>query len=203
MIGGIDGVEDLDLYIPHEAASESETVFSSKSNIHNAILVLPPHAKQALVDCLRKKGIVFHASGKRDSPNNWLINCFEWLLGTKIAPRRYLASGSPEKKAPSPAPKKTPAPLRSPFKQNGKGSPPAKPRGKGGASSPPSDNSMSMTKIILISVASAVILVVVVLPVCCCCIRRRKRRKVGPRYVRPKDDRPLLYISSAGIYAIL
>ncbi|XP_050381963.1 formin-like protein 3 [Argentina anserina] len=254
LIGGIDGVEDLDLYIPHEAASESETMFFSKSSIHNAILVLPPHVKQTLVACLRKKGIVFHTSDKRDSTNNWLINCFEWLLGTEITPRRYLTSASPELKAPSPAPslaphsapslapspdsdlaldkgsslsssrspsrtiiapnrkeessnkKKapTPAPTRSPPKSSGRGSPPPRSSGKGGVdkpakinSSPSKNEGMSIIKIVSISVASAVILLVVVLPICCCCIKRR-RKPVGPAHVRLKDDRPLLYISSAG-----
>ncbi|XP_062009516.1 formin-like protein 3 [Rosa rugosa] len=250
LIGGTDGVEDLDLYIPQEAASDSETVFFSKSNIHDAILVLPPDVKQTLVDCLRKKGIVFHAPGKRDTGNNWLINHFEWLLTSDIAPRRYLASGSPKSKAPAAAPSlapgpasklssgrapprsvlspsptdesdnnEAPAPSPSPPKQSGKGSPPPKPSGKVAASSPPAkpaktksppakpaktngppskDGSMSMIRIIGIAVAAVVIILLVVLPICCCCLKkRRRRRKVNPRSV-PKDDRPLLYISSSG-----
>lgn len=165
LIGGIDGVEDLDVYIPQET-SDSETVFFSKSNLHNAILVLPPHVKQTLVDCLRKKGIPFHAPGKRGSAKNWLVNYFEWLLGPQITPRRELASDSPKSKAPTPAPslapgpgaklsnhhapsrsvlapsptsksskKQEPAPSRSPPKQSGKGTSP--PSKQSGKGGPP------------------------------------------------------------------
>ncbi|XP_021811213.1 formin-like protein 3 [Prunus avium] len=110
LIDGKDVVENFNLYIPQEATSDSETMFLTKSNIHNAILVLPPHVKQTLLDCLRKKGLLFRASGKKASSKNWFIDYLEWLLSWPHAPRRYLAGDSHRPMELTPAPDLAPGP---------------------------------------------------------------------------------------------
>ncbi|KAM1492025.1 formin-like protein 3 [Malus sylvestris] len=105
-----DAVKNFNLYIPQEAAADSETTFLMKSNIHHAVLVLPPHVKQTFFDCLRKKGLLLRASGKKATSKNWFINYLEWLLGWPDAPRRHLASDSHRLTTPSPSPSLAPGP---------------------------------------------------------------------------------------------
>ncbi|KAM1010137.1 hypothetical protein TB1_044777 [Malus domestica] len=111
-----DAIEKFNLYIPQEAAADSETTFLTKRNIHHAILVLPHHVKKTLFDCLRKKGLLLHASEEKATSKNWFISCLGWLLGWPDAPRRHLASDSRKPTTPSPSPSPQPghAPVLAP-----------------------------------------------------------------------------------------
>lgn len=55
------------------------------------MILLPPHRKQELFDCLRKKNILLHASNRRDS-SFWFLKCVELYFGCSNTHRRSLIS---------------------------------------------------------------------------------------------------------------
>ncbi|PON51939.1 Formin, FH2 domain containing protein [Trema orientale] len=82
-------VKDSDFYIPHETSSASKSAFLTKRSRQKAMIVLPPHRKRELFDCLRKRNVIFLASNKKAS-SAWFLKCVELIFGWSSTPRRYL-----------------------------------------------------------------------------------------------------------------
>ncbi|XWS63335.1 hypothetical protein CRYUN_Cryun06bG0086400 [Craigia yunnanensis] len=113
MAGKGDAVKDFDLYIP-QATIDLISALLAKRSIHKTIDTLPPQVRETLFDCLRKKGLVFHASDPEVTFKHWFQKCLEFILKLPNAPRRYLVSLSNQHitSGPSPAlvPELAPAP---------------------------------------------------------------------------------------------
>lgn len=97
-----DLLEDFDLNILQDAIRNTKSRLLPKRKIDKAIRVLPPHMRQQVLDCLRRKSFLFHPD--EDSFNNRFIKCAELLFSLPNAPRRHLVSQSPGQIATSPAP---------------------------------------------------------------------------------------------------
>ncbi|KAL4348156.1 hypothetical protein GQ457_17G023470 [Hibiscus cannabinus] len=54
-------VKDFDLYIP-QATDDLISSLLTEQGAHKAINTLPPQVRRGVIDCLRKNGIIFHAS---------------------------------------------------------------------------------------------------------------------------------------------
>ncbi|XP_022725906.1 formin-like protein 3 isoform X2 [Durio zibethinus] len=112
-----DAIKDFDLYIP-QATNDLMSALLAKRRIHKAIDILPPQVREKLFDCLRKKGLVFHASDPEVTFKHWFQKFLEFILKLPNAPRRYLVSlSNPHTTSgPSPAlvPEMTPAPAPAP-----------------------------------------------------------------------------------------
>ncbi|KAK8521129.1 hypothetical protein V6N13_077247 [Hibiscus sabdariffa] len=54
-------VKDFDLYIP-QATDDLISSLLTEQGAHKAINTLPPQVRQGVIDCLRKNGLIFHAS---------------------------------------------------------------------------------------------------------------------------------------------
>uniref|UniRef100_A0A5B6Z1K3 Formin-like protein n=1 Tax=Davidia involucrata TaxID=16924 RepID=A0A5B6Z1K3_DAVIN len=109
LIHAKEAIEDLELYVPEEQSSSSNEIISksrslAKENIQKAISVLHPQVKQTLLDCLRKKKLLFLVSGEESSSKNWYTKYLESLFPRSDSPRRReLLQSSTETPAPSPA----------------------------------------------------------------------------------------------------
>ncbi|KDP25880.1 hypothetical protein JCGZ_22910 [Jatropha curcas] len=90
-----DCFEGFDLHLPQEATTNLKSTY-----VHEAI-TLPFQLKQELLDCLRKKNLIFCVSAQGDSPTSWFIQCSELLFGWPSASRRYLDGESYGKTEPS------------------------------------------------------------------------------------------------------
>ncbi|XVE49777.1 hypothetical protein DITRI_Ditri01bG0109000 [Diplodiscus trichospermus] len=108
-----DAIKDFDLYLP-QATNDMISAFLEKRSIHKAIDILPPQVRQMLFDCLRKKGLVFHAADQEVNFKHWFQKCLEFIFKLPSARRRYLVSLSNQHitSGPSPAliPETAPAP---------------------------------------------------------------------------------------------
>ncbi len=104
-----DLLEDFDLYILQEAIRDTKSGLLLKRNIDRDIWILPPHMRQPVLDCLRRKSFVCHL-GEEDSFNNWFIKCVELLSSLPNTPRRHLVSQSHRQIAPNLAPTLAPIP---------------------------------------------------------------------------------------------
>ncbi|XWS68518.1 hypothetical protein CRYUN_Cryun04dG0097300 [Craigia yunnanensis] len=108
-----DAIKDFDMYIPQETNDLISTLLA-KQSIHKAIDILPPQVRETLFDCLREKGLVFHASDSEVTFKHWFQKCLEFILKLPNSPRRYLVSLSNQHitSGPSPAlvPEIAPAP---------------------------------------------------------------------------------------------
>ncbi|XP_041002382.1 formin-like protein 3 isoform X1 [Juglans microcarpa x Juglans regia] len=102
-------LKELELSILHEITRDIIPAFSTNENIDRSLRVLPPHVRQTVLDCLRRKSLLFHGPIKGACSENGIINCVEWLFSWPNVPRRYLVSKSSRMKPPSPAPAPIPA----------------------------------------------------------------------------------------------
>ena len=84
-------LRDSDLYMPQERGCASKSAFLTKRSILKAMIVLPPHRKQELFDCLRRKNLLFHGSNSKAS-SAWFLKCLELFFTWSNTPRRYLTS---------------------------------------------------------------------------------------------------------------
>ncbi|CAK9187054.1 unnamed protein product [Ilex paraguariensis] len=103
-----EAVENFDLYLPQAATNptdslKSEVALLTKRIIHKVITDLRPEVKHIIGDCLRKKNLLSHNSGKEDVSKNWFIKCQELLFDWTSVPRRCLVSKQSQHLAPSPA----------------------------------------------------------------------------------------------------
>lgn len=87
-------VKDFDLYILREAVRDSKLALLAKRNIDRPIIVLHPHMKQTVLDCLGRKSLLLHVPGEEACSKNWVIKCVDLLFSLPNSPRRYLASQS-------------------------------------------------------------------------------------------------------------
>lgn len=91
-----EGVEDFDLYFSMIGSNtnsnniESEAAWLAKRTIQRAIGDLPPHVKQTLLNCLKRKNYPSHDYGNEPEPNTWLIKYRELFSGWSSLSRRYL-----------------------------------------------------------------------------------------------------------------
>ncbi|KAM7503576.1 hypothetical protein LguiB_002480 [Lonicera macranthoides] len=89
-------VEDFDLYFSHIGSNTNSNKIASKGGwlakrtIQRAIGDLPPHVKQTLLNCLKKKNYPSHDYVNEPEPNTWLIKYRELFSGWSSLSRRYL-----------------------------------------------------------------------------------------------------------------
>jgi hypothetical protein len=103
-------LKDFDLYILREAIRDTKLALLPKRNIGRAIIVLHPHMRQTVLDCLGRKSLLLHDPGEEASSKNWVIKCVDTLFSWPNSPRRYLASQSRQQIAPRPATALAPSP---------------------------------------------------------------------------------------------
>ncbi|KAM4093247.1 hypothetical protein ACB094_06G100400 [Castanea mollissima] len=216
-----DLLEDFGLNILQEAIRNTKSRLLPKRKIDKAIRVLPPHIRQLVLDCLRRKSFLFHPD--EDSFKNRFIKCAELLFSLPNAPRRHLVSQSPGQIAtnPAPAPSTTeaespnygPAPSSSSSPNPNPpvqapeapapsldviSSPPPRPkhlpplRSVVPQNSPKKDNSYQMKKIV-VAVATAVGALALLALLLICCLKGGSN-KIGPKEGQ-RDERPLLNLS--------
>ncbi|GAV79951.1 FH2 domain-containing protein [Cephalotus follicularis] len=99
-----DAVKDIDLHIPKEESSDLKSTLLKKRKKQKDLSILPLPTKEALLECLTDKNLLFYVSSTKGSLKHWFIRCIELFFSWPNAPRRQLASESSRKIAPSPAP---------------------------------------------------------------------------------------------------
>ncbi|CAK9142312.1 unnamed protein product [Ilex paraguariensis] len=215
-------VEDLELYAPdykYCGSTEiiSEIKVSAKENIQKTVSILHPQVKQTLLDCVRKKNLMFLVSGEERSSKSWYTKYLEsWFGGSDAPGRRELLQNFEEAPAPSPAsspvsspepsidpppsssvlpkPQRPTGPLSRPlFAPDFKDSSMQPTSGTSSKTSPEQPNkqkSSRKTVVIAVVVTAAVTLLVAALLFLCC------QRVCGTGSgARRKDERPLLCLS--------
>ncbi|KAG2717105.1 hypothetical protein I3760_03G157600 [Carya illinoinensis] len=103
-------LKELELSILHEITRDIIPAFFTNGNIDRSLRFLPPHVRQTVLDCLRRKSLLFHGPSKGACSKNGIINCVEWLFSWPNVPRRYLLGKSSRQKPPSPDPAPAPIP---------------------------------------------------------------------------------------------
>ena len=204
-----DLLEDFDLNILQEAIRNTKSRLLPKRKIDKAIRVLPPHMRQLVLDCLRRKSFLFHPV--EDSFKNRFIKCAELLFSLPNAPRRHLVSQSPGQIAISPAPAPSnlaPSSSSSPNPNPPVQAPEAPAPSLDVISSPPplpkhlpphhsvvpqnspkKDDSYQIKKIVVAAATAVGVLALLALLLICCC--KGGSNKIGPKEGQ-RDERPLL-----------
>ncbi|KAG6657842.1 formin-like protein 3 [Carya illinoinensis] len=100
----------FDFSILKEAITNRISAFFPIVNIERYSRVLPPHIRQTVLDCLRRKNLRLHVPGRVASSKKWIINCVEGPFSWPNAPRRYLVSQSHRQIAANPPPALAPIP---------------------------------------------------------------------------------------------
>uniref|UniRef100_A0A5B6YZ69 Formin-like protein n=1 Tax=Davidia involucrata TaxID=16924 RepID=A0A5B6YZ69_DAVIN len=197
LIHAKEAIEDLELYVPEEQSSCSNEIISksrslAKENIHKAISVLHPQVKQTLLDCLRKKNLLFLVSGEESNSKNWYTKHLESLFASPDASRRReLIQSSAETPAPSPvvgspifsqAPSSDPAPLQPSAGEHSSA-------GSDSATNVQSNKQNSSRKTVVIAVVVTAAVTFVVVALLFLCYHKSCRTGSG---VGRNDERPLL-----------
>ncbi|KAA8526929.1 hypothetical protein F0562_008842 [Nyssa sinensis] len=198
LIHAKEAVEDLELYAPVEQSSSSNEIISrslANEDIHKAISVLHPQVKQTLLDCLRRKNLLFLVSGEESNSKNWYTKYLESLFASADASRRReLIQSSEETPAPSPvigspvfslAPSSSPSPSQPPSGENTSA-------GADSATNVQSNKKSSSRKPVIIAVVVTAAVTFVVVALLFLCYHKSCRTGFG---VGRNDERPLLSLS--------
>ena len=210
----------LELMRANEAVEESSEVIVNgrslaKSDAQKFLTVLNPKVERTLLECLRKKDLVFLESGEEKDSKNWFIRYLDFIYTRPGASRgRRLIQSFGEAPAPSPAlPSPAPAPsipvVPKPQLSTSPPSPPffppdssnsnlhrtpsAKPSlGPSSSSDVQANKQHGTSKTVVIAVAVTAAATFVISAVLFLCCRRFCRRGSG---VGKNDERPLLNLS--------
>ncbi|XP_027172555.1 formin-like protein 5 [Coffea eugenioides] len=210
----------LELMRANEAVEESSEVIVNgrslaKSDAQKFLTVLNPKVERTLLECLRKKDLVFLESGEEKDSKNWYIRYLDFIYTRPGASRgRRLIQSFGEAPAPSPAlPSPAPAPsipvVPKPQLSTSPPSPPffppdssnsnlhrtpsAKPSlGPSSSSDVQANKQHGTSKTVVIAVAVTAAATFVISAVLFLCCRRFCRRGSG---VGKNDERPLLNLS--------
>ncbi|KAL7186442.1 hypothetical protein ACSBR2_028230 [Camellia fascicularis] len=108
LINAKEAVEDLELYVIEDKSGINNAIISrskllAKEDVRKTIYVLHPEVKQTLLDCLRKKNLLFLVSGEVGGSKHWYSKFLEFSFARTDDPRRrhLLQSFAP---APAPFP---------------------------------------------------------------------------------------------------
>ncbi|CAK9150299.1 unnamed protein product [Ilex paraguariensis] len=226
LIRAMDAVEDLELYVPECKSSGSNEIIlksraSAKENIQKAISVLHPQVKQTLLDCLRKKNLMFLISGEEIGSKYWYTKYLEsWFTGSVASKRRALLQSFAEAPAPSPAaasPVSSPAPSVDPGPSsselpnsqrpsdpppffppafNDSNLQPAAGTSSNSASNDQSNKQKSSRRTVVVAVVVTAVVTILFAALLFLCYRKVCRAGSGDRQ---NDQRPLLSLSEYSI----